>query len=220
MSHPKEFAQGLSIGIIMDGNGRWAKQRGLPALPDIKKGRKCLMTLPTIAMSWAWSRYISTPFRLKTGNALWKRVNGIMRLLGEYLIRGFQYGRSQYPYSLSGRPHCVGPLASGAHEQAGTGFCAQNGHDAECGGQLRRPPGAGPGSPQLGGAGGSRHTGPGIESRSRLCLTICILPGKKTRISSCVPAEKNACPTLCSGRRPIRSWWRWMSSGRTLPGRT
>ena len=30
MSHPKEFAQGLSIGIIMDGNGRWAKQRGLP----------------------------------------------------------------------------------------------------------------------------------------------------------------------------------------------
>ena len=30
MNHPKEFAEGLSIGIIMDGNGRWAKQRGLP----------------------------------------------------------------------------------------------------------------------------------------------------------------------------------------------
>ena len=29
MNHPKEFAEGLSIGIIMDGNGRWAKQRGL-----------------------------------------------------------------------------------------------------------------------------------------------------------------------------------------------
>ena len=27
MEHPKEFAEGLSIGIIMDGNGRWAKQR-------------------------------------------------------------------------------------------------------------------------------------------------------------------------------------------------
>ena len=25
MNHPKEFAEGLSIGIIMDGNGRWAK---------------------------------------------------------------------------------------------------------------------------------------------------------------------------------------------------
>ena len=23
MNHPKEFAEGLSIGIIMDGNGRW-----------------------------------------------------------------------------------------------------------------------------------------------------------------------------------------------------
>ena len=24
MNDPKEFAEGLSIGIIMDGNGRWA----------------------------------------------------------------------------------------------------------------------------------------------------------------------------------------------------
>ena len=30
MEHPKDFAKGLSIGIIMDGNGRWAKSRGLP----------------------------------------------------------------------------------------------------------------------------------------------------------------------------------------------
>ena len=29
MEHPKDFAKGLSIGIIMDGNGRWAKSRGL-----------------------------------------------------------------------------------------------------------------------------------------------------------------------------------------------
>ena len=27
MAHPREFAEGLSIGIIMDGNGRWAKNR-------------------------------------------------------------------------------------------------------------------------------------------------------------------------------------------------
>ena len=27
MEHPKDFAKGLSIGIIMDGNGRWAKSR-------------------------------------------------------------------------------------------------------------------------------------------------------------------------------------------------
>lgn len=38
MAHPKEFAEGLSIGIIMDGNGRWAKNRGLPRTAGHKKG--------------------------------------------------------------------------------------------------------------------------------------------------------------------------------------
>ena len=38
MAHPREFAEGLSIGIIMDGNGRWAKQRGLPRTAGHKKG--------------------------------------------------------------------------------------------------------------------------------------------------------------------------------------
>ena len=38
MTHPKEFAEGLSIGIIMDGNGRWAKNRGLPRTAGHKKG--------------------------------------------------------------------------------------------------------------------------------------------------------------------------------------
>ena len=32
------FAKGLSIGIIMDGNGRWAKKRGLPRTAGHKKG--------------------------------------------------------------------------------------------------------------------------------------------------------------------------------------
>ena len=30
MEHEKGFAKGLSIGIIMDGNGRWAKAKGMP----------------------------------------------------------------------------------------------------------------------------------------------------------------------------------------------
>mgnify|MGYP001067027758 CR=1 FL=1 len=38
MEHPKDFAKGLSIGIIMDGNGRWAKSRGLPRTAGHKKG--------------------------------------------------------------------------------------------------------------------------------------------------------------------------------------
>ena len=38
MAQPERFAQGLSIGIIMDGNGRWAKKRGLPRTAGHKKG--------------------------------------------------------------------------------------------------------------------------------------------------------------------------------------
>ena len=38
MDRPQNFAEGLSIGIIMDGNGRWAKKRGLPRTAGHKKG--------------------------------------------------------------------------------------------------------------------------------------------------------------------------------------
>ena len=38
MADKEHFAQGLSIGIIMDGNGRWAKQRGLPRTAGHKRG--------------------------------------------------------------------------------------------------------------------------------------------------------------------------------------
>lgn len=54
MNHPKEFAEGLSIGIIMDGNGRWAKQRGLPRTAGHKKGAAVFRISPTTARSWAF----------------------------------------------------------------------------------------------------------------------------------------------------------------------
>ena len=38
MERRPDFAKGLSIGIIMDGNGRWAKKRGLPRTAGHKKG--------------------------------------------------------------------------------------------------------------------------------------------------------------------------------------
>ena len=38
MAPEKGFAKGLSLGIIMDGNGRWAKKRGLPRTAGHKRG--------------------------------------------------------------------------------------------------------------------------------------------------------------------------------------
>ena len=62
MEHPKEFAEGLSIGIIMDGNGRWAKQRGLPRTAGHKKGA-----------------------------AVFQDIANYCEELGEYLLKGFNY---------------------------------------------------------------------------------------------------------------------------------
>ena len=68
MAHPKEFAEGLSIGIIMDGNGRWAKNRGLPRTAGHKKGAAVFKDI-----------------------ANYCEVGAIMKLFAQYLIEGFDY---------------------------------------------------------------------------------------------------------------------------------
>ena len=217
MSHPKEFAQGLSIGIIMDGNGRWAKQRGLPRTAGHKKGAEVFDDIANYCDELGVESVYFYAFSTENWKRPLEEVNGIMRLLGEYLIRGFQYGDRNIRIRFLGDRTALDPWLQermnkleqdSAHKTGMTLNVAVN-----YGGRQ-----------ELVRAARSLAEQPAHwtrdRSRSRPCLTICILPGKKTRISSCVPAEKSACPTLCSGRRPIRSWWRWMSSGRTLPGRT
>ena len=72
MNHPKEFAEGLSIGIIMDGNGRWAKQRGLPRTAGHKKGAAVFQDIANYCEEL-------------------EEVSAIMKLFGEYLLKGFNY---------------------------------------------------------------------------------------------------------------------------------
>ena len=59
MAHPKEFAEGLSIGIIMDGNGRWAKNRGLPRTAGHKRGAEAVSY--THLRSHFWARTMRSP---------------------------------------------------------------------------------------------------------------------------------------------------------------
>lgn len=73
MNHPKEFAEGLSIGIIMDGNGRWAKQRGLPRTAGHKKGAAVFQDIANYCEELGFRRCISTRSRRKTGSARWKK---------------------------------------------------------------------------------------------------------------------------------------------------
>lgn len=91
MSHPKEFAQGLSIGIIMDGNGRWAKQRGLPRTAGHKKGAQVFEDIANYCEELGVESVYFYAFSTENWKRPLEEVNAIMRLLGEYLVQGFQY---------------------------------------------------------------------------------------------------------------------------------
>ena len=86
MEHPKEFAEGLSIGIIMDGNGRWAKQRGLPRTAGHKKGAAVFQDIANYCEELGVSSVYFYAFSTEN----WKRpadeVSTIMGLLKQYML--------------------------------------------------------------------------------------------------------------------------------------
>ena len=73
------------IAIIMDGNGRWAKKRGLPRTAGHKVGAETFRSIATYCKELG-VEYL-TVYAFSTEN--WKRpadeVNTIMELLGQYL---------------------------------------------------------------------------------------------------------------------------------------
>ena len=79
------------VGLIMDGNGRWATQQGLPRLAGHKAGVENVK--PTVLSAKKFGIKYLTFYAFSTEN--WKRpleeVNAIMKLFGEYLLKGFNY---------------------------------------------------------------------------------------------------------------------------------
>ena len=73
------------IGIIMDGNGRWAKKRGLPRNTGHKKGAEVFENISRCCRDLG-IKYL-TVYAFSTEN--WKRpkeeVDGIMNLMRSYL---------------------------------------------------------------------------------------------------------------------------------------
>ena len=73
------------IAIIMDGNGRWAKKRGLPRTAGHAAGAEAFRRIAKYCRTLG-VKYL-TVYAFSTEN--WKRseeeVSGIMRLLGKYL---------------------------------------------------------------------------------------------------------------------------------------
>ena len=87
-SRPERTPQ--HVAIIMDGNGRWAEQRGLPRLAGHRAGVRNVRRLLRAAVDRD-IRYL-TLYAFSTEN--WSRppaeVNGLMALLGEFIDRETQ----------------------------------------------------------------------------------------------------------------------------------
>lgn len=86
----RELAPPRHIAIIMDGNGRWAKKRGLPRTAGHAAGAEAFRRTANYCRTLG-VEYL-TVYAFSTEN--WKRseeeINGIMRLLGNYLKEALQ----------------------------------------------------------------------------------------------------------------------------------
>lgn len=85
MAQEQKLSPPRHIAIIMDGNGRWAKERGLPRTAGHAAGAEAFRTIANYCRSIG-VEYL-TAYAFSTEN--WKRsqeeISGIMRLLGIYL---------------------------------------------------------------------------------------------------------------------------------------
>jgi undecaprenyl diphosphate synthase len=78
------------IAIIMDGNGRWAKQRGLPRLAGHQKGAKTVEEVCKAAKELGIKYLTLYAFSTENWNRSQEEVTGLMNLLREYLEQNFQ----------------------------------------------------------------------------------------------------------------------------------
>ena len=88
---PEEKELPVHVGIIMDGNGRWAKKRGLPRQAGHKAGANTFKKIVRYANKIG-IRYM-TVYAFSTEN--WKRppeeVKGIIELLRQFLADASNY---------------------------------------------------------------------------------------------------------------------------------
>ena len=79
------------IAVIMDGNGRWAKNRGLPRTAGHKKGAEVFSDIADYCDELGVSSVYFYAFSTENWKRPLEEVNAIMRLFGEYLLKGFDY---------------------------------------------------------------------------------------------------------------------------------
>jgi len=100
----EQIKQPEHIGLILDGNRRWAKERNLPTLEGHRKGFQKLKQMP----DWFYSRGISVVSVYAFSTENWNRnrdeVNYLMKLLKKALKDDLEeFHENDYRLLLSGR---------------------------------------------------------------------------------------------------------------------
>src|SRR5690348_17271105 len=75
------------LGIIMDGNGRWAEQRGLPRLEGHRKGSDAVRDVTRAARRLGLKALTLYAFSAQNWSRPQDEVEGLMNLLADYLYR-------------------------------------------------------------------------------------------------------------------------------------
>jgi undecaprenyl diphosphate synthase len=88
MNAPSDPATALPrhVAIIMDGNGRWAKQRGLPRLAGHEAGARAVKRVTTHARKLGLGALTLYAFSEQNWGRPTSEVDGLMKLLGHYIV--------------------------------------------------------------------------------------------------------------------------------------
>jgi undecaprenyl diphosphate synthase len=84
---PDPSTQPRHIAIIMDGNGRWAHQRGLPRLAGHRAGTENIRRIVTECVEQQITCLTLYAFSTENWSRPATEVAGLMRILGEYIER-------------------------------------------------------------------------------------------------------------------------------------
>ena len=81
------------VAIIMDGNGRWAKQRGLPRLAGHRQGVNTTQKVVEIFMEYKIPYLTLYAFSTENWNRPQREIDGIFKILEERLEEGIKFAQ-------------------------------------------------------------------------------------------------------------------------------
>ncbi len=200
----KKFAEGLSIDIIMDGNGRWAKNRGLPRTAGHKKGAEVVQDIANYCEELGVSSVYFYAFSTENWKRPLEEVNAIMRLFGEYLLKGFDDKNRNIRIKFIGDRTALDETPE-TDEQLEADSSVKTGMTLNIAVNYGGRPEIVRAAQQLAARAAAGEIKP-EEITEEMMTDAMNTAGQKDPDFILRPSGEKRLSTLCSGRRPTRSW--------------